>query len=110
MTMGLFVCKGAMEHVEERGRHLCSVYHVPFDDLFVLYARSSEGDGKLVVQMRHAGHILEKITFERGTWEQTKLEGPSTTALIRSETTPVITGCATSIVNVSPETVEGPSV
>ena len=87
MTTQLFVCKRVVKYVEERGRHLCRVHHVPFDDLFVLYARSSKDDGKLVVQIRHAGHILEKITFDRGSWEQPKLEVSCTTALIRSERT-----------------------
>jgi hypothetical protein len=83
---------------------------VPFDDLVVLYARSPKKDEELVVQIRHAGHILEKITFEGGTWEQKTLKRPCTAALIRSENTPAITDGSILTTGVASETIEGPSV
>jgi hypothetical protein len=64
------VCDSVVENVEQRGRELARRYHVPFEDLFVRYALSSVGDGMLVVQIRHAGHILDKVTIKCGEWEK----------------------------------------
>ena len=67
---GDHVCESVVKHVEERGRQLSRVYHVPVEDLYVRYELSPHDDGTLVVQIRHAGHILEKVTVRRGDWEK----------------------------------------
>jgi hypothetical protein len=70
MTKGRYgVRNDVLADVERRGRELARTFHVPFEDLSTRYARSAGDDGALVVQIRYAGHILDKVMLGRGEWE-----------------------------------------
>jgi hypothetical protein len=64
------VRQDVLEHVEQRSRQLARIYHVPCEELLTRYVLSPANDGKLVVVIHYAGHIMDKVMLERGRWEE----------------------------------------
>ena len=78
------VRQDVVQHVEQRSRQLARIYHVPCEELLARYVLPPANDGRLVVHIRYAGHIMDKFMLEPGKWEE-KVQRKRRDGTIRSE-------------------------